>query len=88
MLQDWTVTVVKFWSYGNVCAELQETLKKAETAVQLCGTLRQLLRPLRSSARDMMPYSHSSGSYITTRQSVLSYSSLLQSHDSVHHTMA
>ena len=35
-----------------------------------------------------MPYSHSSGSNTTRRHFVLSYSSLLQSQDSLHHNMA
>ena len=42
----------------------------------------------RSFAGHLMPYSPSSGCYITTRHFVLSYSSLLQSQDSLHHNLA
>ena len=46
-----------------------------KTSAQIYRRLREKLRPLRSSAGALMPYSHSSGSYITTRHLVLSYSS-------------
>jgi len=41
----------------------------AETSVQICGRLREQLRPLCSSAGDLLPSSHSGGSkvFITTR---------------------
>jgi len=64
-----------------------------ETSAQICGRLQEKLRllrvihqeqprPLRTSVGDLVPYSDNSGSYITTRHFVLSYSSLL------HHNMA
>jgi len=76
--------IVKFRSSWDLCTDLRETLREAETSAQLCGILRQWPRPLRSSVGCLMPYSHSSGSYITTRHFVLSYSSVLQSQDSLH----
>jgi len=87
-IQDALSRIIKFWSAWDHCANLRETSREAGTAAQLCGTIRERPRPLRSSAGDLMPYSHSSGSYITTRHFVLSYSSLLQSQDSLHHNMA
>jgi len=80
--------IVKFRSSWDLCADLRKTSREGETAVQLCGVLRVGPRPLRSSAGAMIQYSHNSGSYISTRHFVLSYSSLLQSQDSLHHTMA
>jgi len=38
--------------------------------MQICGRLRGLPRPVRSATGDLVPYSHSSGSYITTRHFV------------------
>jgi hypothetical protein len=66
--------IVKFWSWWDLCTDLQKTLREAETAVQLSGILREPPRPLHSSVEDSMPYSHSSGSHITTRHFILSYS--------------
>jgi len=77
-IQDAPSRIVKFGSSWDLCVDLREISREAETTAQLCGTLRERPRPLRSSAGDLMPYSHSSGSYITTRHFVLSYSSLLQ----------
>jgi len=77
MLRDLTYRIIKFWRSGDLFADLRETSREAETAAQLCGILREQPRPLRSSAGDLVPYSHSSGSYITTRHFVISYSSLL-----------
>ena len=71
--------IVKFRNSWDLCADLRETSKEAETAGQLCRILREPLRLLFSSVAHLMPYSHSSGSYITTRHFVLSFSSLLQS---------
>jgi len=88
MLQDLTYRIVKFWSSWNLCADLQETLKEAKTAAQLCGILSEQLRLLCSSARDLVPCSHCIGSCITTRHFVLSYSSLLQLQYLLHHNMA
>jgi len=62
--------IVKFGSSWDLCADLWETLWEAETTAQLCGILRQRPKPLRSSAGDLMPYYHSSGSDITTRHFV------------------
>jgi len=87
-IQDAPSRIVKFWSSWDLCTDVQETSREAETATQLCGILRARLAPLCSSAGDLMPYSHRIGSYITTRHFVLSYSSLLQSQDWLHHDMA
>jgi len=87
-IQDAPSRIVKYRSSWDLCADLRETSREAETAVQLCGILRERPRPLHSSAGDLMPYSHCSGSYITTRHFVLSYSSLLQSQDLLHYNMA
>ena len=88
MLQDLTYRIVKFWSSWDVCTDLWETSRAAGTAVQLCGRLWEQLRTLHSTAGNLVPYSHSSGFYTTTSNFVLSYSSLLQSKDSLHHNMA
>ena len=63
--------MVKFWISWNLCADLRETLGEAENTAQLCEILREGPRPLCSSAWDLMPYSHSSVSYITTRHLIL-----------------
>jgi len=88
MLWNLTYRIVKFWSSWDLWADLWETSREAGTTAQLCGILRDRLRPRLSSAGDLMPYSHSSGSDITTRHFVLSYPSLLQSQDLLHHNMA
>jgi len=88
MLRDLTYRIVKLWSSWDLCADLRETSRAAETAAQLCGKRREQPRPLHSTAGDLVPSSHSSGSYTTTRHFVISYSSLLQSQDSLHHNMA
>jgi len=88
MLRDLTDRVVDFWSSSNLCADMQETSREPEIAVHLCGILRDQPRPLRSSVGDLVPYSPSSCPYITTRHYVLSYSSLLQSPDSLYYNMA
>jgi len=88
MLRDLTDRIVRFWSFWDLCTDLRGTLREAETMAQLCQILQEQLRPLRSFAGDLMPYCHSCGSYITTRHFILSYSSLLQSQDSLHHNMA
>jgi len=88
MLRDLTCRIVKFWSCWELCADLRETSRAVETAAQLCGRFQKQPIPLDSTAGDLMLYSHSRGSYTTTRHFVLSYSSMLQSQDSLHHTMA
>jgi len=91
-IQDARSRIVKFRSSWDLCADLQETSREADTTAQLCGILRERPRLRETWCRiptgDLIPYPHSSGSYITTRHFVLSYSSLLQSHDSLHHNMA
>jgi len=87
-IQDAPSRIVKFWSSWDLCTDVQETSREAETATQLCGILQARLAPLCSCAGDLMPYSHRIGSYITTRHFVLSYSSLLQSQEWLHHNMA
>jgi len=88
MLRDLTYRIVKCWSSWDVCAHLREALQASETAAQLSSRCREQPRPLCSWAGDLVPYSHTSGSYITTRHLVLSYLSLLQSQDSLHYNMA
>ena len=88
MLQDLTYSIVKFWSSWDLCADLRQTSRAAKTAMQLCERLRQQPGPPRSTAGNLVPYSPSSGSYITTRHFMLSYSSLLQWPDSLYHNMA
>ena len=50
MLRDWTSRILKFWSYWDLCADLRETSREAETAARdtsraaetaahLCGRL-------------------------------------------------
>jgi len=85
MLRDLTYRIVKFWSSWDLCADLRET---SRDAAQHCRIHREQPGPQRSTAGDLVPYSHSSGSYITTKHFVLSYLSLLQSEDSLHHHMA
>jgi len=88
MLRDLTYRIVKFWNSWDLCADLREISRAGETSAQLSGRLRGQPRLLHTSAGDLVPYSHSSSSNITTRHFVLSYSSLLQSQDSLHHNMA
>jgi len=88
MLRYLTYRIVKFCISWGLCTDLWETSREAETAVQNCGILRLWPRPLHCPAGDLMPYSHSFGCYITTRQFILWYSPLLQSHDSLHYNMA
>jgi len=88
MLRDLTYRIVKFWSFWDICTDLQETSRAAETAAQLCRRLHEQRRPLHSTEGDLVLYTHSGGSYTTTRHFVLSYSSLLQSQDSRHHNIA
>jgi len=76
MLRDLTSRIVKYWSYRDLCSDLWETSKRAETAEQLCGILREQPRPLGSSVGGLVLYSHSSGSYTTTRHFVVSCLSL------------
>ena len=70
MLRDLTYRIVKFWSFWDLCADLWETSRAAETAAQLCGRLQERPRPLLSTAGDLVPFPHSSGSYITPRHFV------------------
>jgi len=51
-IQDAPSRIVKFWSSWDLCADLRETSREAETAAQLYGILRERPRPLRSSAGD------------------------------------
>jgi len=39
MLRDLTYRIVKFWSCWDLCADLRETSRAAETAAQHCGRL-------------------------------------------------
>jgi hypothetical protein len=73
MLQNVTCRIVKFWSSCDLHTYLQETSRAADSALQLCGRLPKQPRPLRFTAGELVPYSHGSGSYITTRHVVLSY---------------
>ena len=84
MLRDLTYRIVQFWSSWDLCAYLRETLRDA---VPLCGIHREQPRPQCCSAGELVLYSHSGCSYITTRHFILLYSSLLQSQDSLHHNM-
>jgi len=65
MLRDLTYRIVNFWSSCDLCADLRETSREAGTVAQLCRRLREQLRPQCSTAGDLLPYSHSCGSYIT-----------------------
>jgi len=87
-LRDLTDRIVKCQRSWDLCADLRETSTAAEAAAPLCGKHREQPRPLHSTAGDLVPSSHSSGSYTTTRHFVLSYLSVLQSQDSLHHNMA
>ena len=88
MIRDLTYRMVKFWSYWDLCTDWRETSRTAKNTAQLCRRLREQPRSLCSTEGDLVLYSHSSGSYLTTRHFALSYLSLLQSRDSWHHTMA
>jgi len=44
MLQDFTYRRLWFWSFWDLCSYLQETLRAAETATQLCRRLWKHLR--------------------------------------------
>ena len=43
ILRDLTYRIVKFWSSGDLCADLQETSRAAKTAALHCGRLRAVL---------------------------------------------
>jgi hypothetical protein len=88
MLRDLTNRKVKFGIFRDLCAQLQESSWAAVTAVQLCGRLRDQLRPLHNTTGDLVPYFPRSCFDKTTRHFVLSYSSLLQPQSSLHHTIA
>jgi len=77
MLRDLTYRIVEFWSSWKRCPDLRETSTEDENSAQLCRILREQPRPLRSSTGDLVPYTQSSGYYITMRHFVSSYLSLL-----------
>jgi len=88
MLQDLTYRIGKFWSSWDLCADLGETSRLAETAAQPCERLREQWGPLSIAVENLVVYTHSSGYYMTTRHFILLYSSLLQSQDLLLHQMA
>jgi hypothetical protein len=90
MLWALTSRTVKLWSSWNHWADLWETSRIAETPAQLCRIHREQPRHLRSSARNLVPYDHRSGCYITTRHCSLVYLSVTvtrvaTSHYGMHH---
>jgi len=82
MLQDVTYRIIKFWSFWDLCADLRETSRAAETTVQLYGR--------HQSSRDCCAALCETWCRILTAviltqpQGTLS---LLQSQDSLHHNM-
>ena len=84
MLQDWTIRMVKFWSYWDLGVGLQETSRAPESSVQvsrrpllkLCGWLDAIF----SQQWFLGFHNH--------RVLCLSYSSLLQWQDWLHHNVA
>jgi len=50
MQRDVPYRIVNFWSAWELCADLWETSRAAETAAELCGRLWEHSRPLHSSA--------------------------------------
>jgi len=89
MLQDLTIKIVKFWSCCHLSAGLQETSRAAETSAQVCGRLQEQLRPQHKLRwRHGAIYSHQS--FLAShnhKEFCLSYSSLLQSRDLLHHNI-
>ena len=84
MLRDSNNRIVKLWSSGNLCTDLQETSTAALRETSRAGkTAAQY-----NGARDLGLYSHCGGTYITTRYFVISYLSLLHLQDLLHHNMA
>jgi len=76
MLRDLTYTIFKFWISWDLCEGLRETTRAGQTTALLCGKLDAV-------------FSHQRFLEFHNRKEVrLSYSSLLQSQDSLHHNMA
>jgi len=48
MLQDLTERIVKFWNSSDLCPDLRETSREAETSAQLCWILQKQPKPLDS----------------------------------------
>jgi hypothetical protein len=88
MLQDLTYGNVKLWNTWDLGADQREITCAAQIVMQLGRRLRRQPRPLHSTLGDLVQYSHSSSSYITTRHFILSYSSLLQWQYSLPQNMA
>jgi len=87
MLRDLTYRIGKLWSSWDLCADLWEASREAETTMELYRILQEQPRPVCRSVGDLVPYSHSNSSYISTTHFVLSYSSMLHSQDSLHYSM-
>jgi hypothetical protein len=49
MIQDLTYRIVKLWSSWDLCADVLETWREAETTAQSCRIVGEQARPLRSS---------------------------------------
>jgi len=78
---------------AQICRRLREKLRPPCSSVWYFESGRECSAALQGTwchilTGDLMPYSHISGFYITTRHFVLSYSSLLLSQDLLHHNMA
>jgi len=76
ILRDMTCSIVKFWSSGDLWAGLWEKSRAAETTAQLCRRLGAVMSQQWFLAFHKHKAFH------------LSYSSLLQSHDSLPHNIA
>jgi len=73
MLWDLTFRIVQFWSSWDLNQELRESSGVAETAAQLCRSLREQARSLCRTAGGLVSFADSSGSYIATRHFIVSY---------------
>jgi hypothetical protein len=81
-----TIGMFPIWSFGDVGTDRQATARAVETAMQLYARLWEQPGPPRSTAGDLVLYSHSTGCFTTRRHFVVTYLSLLQSSDSLCNT--
>jgi len=87
MLQDLAYRTVKYWGSWDLSLNLRRTSRSAGTVAQHCGRHPEEPKLLERAEGDFMLYSHSTGFSTTTSHFVLTYSSLLQSQDLLHHKL-
>jgi len=90
MLRDLTIRIVKFWRCKVISAGLWETSRAVETSAHVCRRHQEQLRPLsKLFGRLRAIFSQQwTLEFCKYKGFGLLYASLLQSQDSLHHTMA